>query len=136
MLKYAKRLFVFIGVYEKKSAVDLEILMERLQENYTKKAIAIEFNRKGDLLLSNFNEVSFYITFLKSKNELEGFFELARNFELVVHKNPVTTESLHKRYNQIKKSSPNLYKELHFIVAISIFEEMQKLHDMQIFSFQ
>jgi len=56
------KLFVFIGVFEKKSAVDLEILMERLQEKYTKKAIGIEFNRKGDLLLSNFNEVSFYIT--------------------------------------------------------------------------
>jgi hypothetical protein len=130
------KLFVFIGVFEKRSQNDLEILMASLKKKFEEEAIPIQFTRKGELLLSNFNNASFYITFLENKNELEDFYEMARNFELIIYKSPITFEGLQRRYEQVRYVQPNLYSEIHYTVGLSIFQEIDKFQNVQIFSFQ
>ncbi len=129
-------LFVFIGLPQNKSVLDLSILQQRLEEKYKADTIAIQFTRKDELLSANMGEVNFYISFLKNKDELNDWFQLAIDFELMLIKNPVTREQLLQRYDEIKKLSPNLYNKVHYATAISIFDTMNTFKEISIFSFQ
>ena len=119
-------LFVFIGLTQKNSDANLSILMERLNEKFEKDKLAISFSQKDELLSARFNEVSFYISFLKNKNELKEWKQMAKNFELKFNDKPVNKIELVTRYNSLQRSQSNLYKEIHFEIGISIIEEMEK----------
>ena len=129
-------MFVFIGIPENNPAPDLGILKERLDAKYKASEIAVPFTRKDELLTAELGEVSFYISFLKSKDELNDWYQLATDFELMLATSPVTKAELLQRYDELKRSLPNLYSKIHYATAISIFDEINKFKDVSIISFQ
>lgn len=61
---------------------------------------------------------------------------MAKDFELKFEKKPVDRKGLEKRYDKLKSSSSNLYKEIHYKIGLSIFEEMEKFSDVTIYAFE
>jgi hypothetical protein len=73
---------------------------------------------------------------LKTIDELNDWYQLAIDFELMLATNPVNRKELIERYDELKKSAPNLYNKIHYVTAISIFDEINTFDDVSIRSFQ
>src|SRR4051812_12341516 len=99
-LNMQSRLFVFIGLPNGNSDADLNILQERLNKRFSEGNVLLQFSRKEELLTGRYEGVNFYISILKSKNELPDWFEMAKNFELTVNLSKVNKEELSNRYNK------------------------------------
>jgi len=129
-------MFVFIGVTQNNLVPDLSIMHERLEEKYKENKIAVQFTREEELLKADLGDASFCISFLKNTEELNGWYQLAIDFELMLATNPVNRQELIDRYNELKKTAPNLYNKVHYATAISIFDEMNTFDGISIRSFQ
>ncbi len=130
------KLFVLIGLPNEKSNADLAILQERLNRRFSEGNILFEFTRKEELLSARYEGVNFYVSILKSKNELPGWFEMAKNFELTVNRSEVNEEELSKRYNKSSTRLPNLYDSVHYTIGKEIFNEINSFTGVSIYSFQ
>ena len=127
------RMFVFIGFHDKNSNASLNDLQENL--NIITKPF-LTFSRKKDLLFARFEEISSSVSLSKNKNELDDWIQLATDLELSIDLNELNRSKLDKRYELLKKSSPNLYSDIHFSLATAVFDEMTKFSSVTIYSFQ
>ena len=130
------RLFVLIGLPKEKSNADLGILHERLNRRFSEGNILLQFARKEELLSARYGGVNFYVSILKSKKELPDWFELAKNFELMVNKSEVDEEELSKRYKKAITRHPHLYDSFHYTIGKEIFNEINSFSGVSIYSFQ
>lgn len=130
------KLFVFIGLPGKTSDINLEVIKDRLESNFSKNNLLLTFNLKEELLSARLEDVTYYISFLNNKGELMDWYEMARNFELTVDKDPVSKKDLLKRYELLQKSNSSPYKKSHFATAELIMDELEKLEDVIFYSFQ
>jgi len=128
-------MFVFIGLREQRSAGDTELLLTRLDQSFSVNQIPINFTRKDELLDSVYDNVSFYVAFMKDKTELKDWLQMAKDFELTSKPNPIGNQDLEKRYYQKKKNSPELYQEIHYSIGEIIFTEMNKFLPVEIYLF-
>ncbi len=110
--------------------------MERLNEKLDNNKIPLSFSRKDELLSARLDGVSFYVSLLKSKNEINDWYQMAKDFELIFDKKPIDKATLLERYQRLGNSSSNPYTKIHFAVGISIIEEMEKFSNMRTYSFQ
>ena len=129
-------LFIFIGLAEDDSDASIELLKYRLDRKYEENEIHIQFTRKDELLSADFDDVTFHISFLKNKNELKDWFQLAIDFELQLEDEPITKTQLFDRYLELTASSFQLYKQIHYKIGLSIMDEMEKFSNLKIYSFQ
>ena len=129
-------MFVFAGLSGNNSDASLSVLLERLESKFKENEIAIQFTRKDELLLARFDKVSYYISFLKNKRELKDWYQMAKDFELVFEKKPVTRNELINRYNKLENLSSNLYKNIYYAIGLTIMEEMEKFSAVTIYAFQ
>jgi hypothetical protein len=129
-------LFVFIGLPKIGMVPEISILHQWLQEKYEADIIPVEFSREDELLSAKLGDVLFYISFLKNETDLEDWFQMAADFELMVASNPVSRQELLQRYEEIKTASPELYNKVHYSTALTIFDAMSGFKDISIFSFQ
>ena len=61
---------------------------------------------------------------------------MAKDFELVFEKKPVTRNELINRYNKLETLSSNLYKNIYYAIGLTIMEEMEKFSAVTIYAFQ
>jgi len=106
-----------------------------LEQRFAVKQIPISFTKKDELLTSRFDDVSFYVAFMKDKTELKDWLQMAKDFELTSKPNPIDSNGLEKRYHRKKKNSPDLYKEIHYSIGEIIFTEMNKFLPVEIYFF-
>jgi hypothetical protein len=130
------KLFVFAGLAGKNSNASLQILKERLESKLDEKGTPVNFDHTGELLSGELDDVSFYISFFKQKSELKDWFQMAKDFELSLEKKPVSRDILVKRYEELEKSSFDLYQKTHYTVGLLIIEEMTIFDDITVYSFQ
>jgi hypothetical protein len=135
-LKMQSLLFVFIGLPENNSDANLDVLTERLEKKFDNSGTAVHFTRKDELLSARLDDISYYVSILKSKNELKDWYQLAIDFELRLDKSPINKRALLQRYTELILSPSNLYEKVHFDVGLAIMEEMEKFTNTKIFSFQ
>jgi hypothetical protein len=128
-------MFVFTGLRDQRSTGDTNLLLTRLHQSFAVKQIPISFTKKDELLTSRFDDVSFYIAFMKDKTELKDWLQMAKDFELTSKANPIDSKGLEKRYHRKKKNSPDLYKEIHYSIGEIIFTEMNKFLPVEIYFF-
>lgn len=128
-------MFVFIGLPIDYSTVNLDVVLERLNQTFSNHGI-LQFTRKDELISLNFEDVRFYISFIKSSNEISDWVQMANDFELFVDLNAGSKETLEKKYKKSKKLFPKLYNDNHYSIAKDIFEELNKTTNMTIFTFQ
>ena len=129
-------MFVFIGVPANKLHVNLSSFSRRIAGKLNEKQIDMEFEDKGKLLVGNFNDASYYVSILQPKEALTEWYQMAIDFELKLEKKPITKDELKLRYTELKKSKLNPYEESHFTAGEIIFDEMEKISEMEIYSFQ
>jgi len=60
---------------------------------------------------------------------------MAEDFELTAKPNPVNVQGFEKRLAQKKYLSPELYKDIHYLIGMNIFAEMNSLNLSQIHFF-
>ena len=126
-------MFVFAGLQDQRSTGDTNLLLTRLDQIFAAEQIPISFTRKDELLNSEFDDVSFYVAFMKNKTELKDCLQMAKDFELTSKPNPIDIKGLEKRYHRKKKNSPGLYKEIHYSIGEIIFIEMNKFLPVEIY---
>jgi hypothetical protein len=56
--------------------------------------------------------------------------------ELSVDQSKLNKEKLSNRYENLKRSFPNLYEDLHYSLATKVFDKMNKFSNLFIYSFQ
>jgi hypothetical protein len=130
------RLFVFIGLQNDNLSNDLNKVLDKLNDRFSKANTSIQFVRKDKLVSTRIEGVSFYISLLTSRDEIDDWVQMATDFELTIDLSTVNKEILNERYEEMKKALPNLYTDIHYSVATSIFEEMNSLPGTSIYSFQ
>ena len=128
-------MFVFAGLQVDKSDHDLVILMDRLHKSFAEEQLSVSFAKKDNLLISRFDDVSFYVSIFSKKKELKDWFQMAEDFELTAYPNPVSASDLEERLTQKKVQSPELYKDTHYLIARNVFAEMDDLNLSQIYVF-
>jgi hypothetical protein len=128
--------FVFAGLRDARLTDDVQILMDRLNQNFAKQQLFVAFSRKEELLMSEFEDVSFFVSLFSNKRDLKDWFQMAKDFELTADPNPIDYKSLGKRYQQKKTTSPELYKEVHYLIGQTIFWEMSTFAPIEIYFFQ
>ena len=129
-------MFVFIGLRKNRLNVNLSVFSETLEKSLEKKEINMQFIEKEKLLLGRFSEVSYYVSFLTNKDDLKDWYRMAKDFELKIEKEVITRDKLLKRYTALFQAKSNQYQRIHFIIGETIFEEMDKLPNLLIYSFQ
>ena len=129
-------MFVFIGSPEDSLNVSLSALSERIEKRLREKKISIQFIEKEKLLIGRFDDVSYYVSFLRTKDELKDWYQMAKDFELIIERETITKDKLLKRYTKLARSNSNQYQRIHFLIGETIFEEMDKLPNLSIYSFQ
>ena len=129
-------MFVFIGSPEDSLNVSLSAFSERIEKRLREKKISIQFIEKEKLLIGRFDDVSYYVSFLRTKDELKDWYQMAKDFELIIERETITKDKLLKRYTKLARSNSNQYQRIHFLIGETIFEEMDKLPNLSIYSFQ
>jgi hypothetical protein len=129
-------MFVFAGLRESSSADDIQVLMNRLNQNFAEQKLVVKFTRKELLLIANFDDVQFYVSLFSKNKELRDWFKMAKDFELVADPNPIDDEGLSKRYEKKKIASPELYNDIHYLIGQIIFSEISKFDPVNIYLFQ
>lgn len=129
------KMFVFIGFPKEYSVINLDIELAKLNKRFSNNN-ALHFSRKDKLISAEFDDVSFYISFPQSKTEISAWIQLAIDFELSIDLNVTSREVLEKRYDESKKQFPMLYDDIHYSIAKDIFEEITKIPDLTVVSFQ
>lgn len=128
-------MFVFAGLRDQRSTGDTKLLLERLEQRFADQQIPISFTRKDELLTSEFEDVSFYVAFLKREKELKDWFQMAEDFELTATPNPIDEDGLNSRNKQKKLDSPTIYTDTHYTIGKAIFAEMNKFSPITIYLF-
>ena len=77
-------MFVFIGSPEDSLNVSLSAFSERIEKRLREKKISIQFIEKEKLLIGRFDDVSYYVSFLRTKDELKDWYQMAKDFELII----------------------------------------------------
>lgn len=129
-------MFVFAGLQSAESTPDLSELGQRIETSAQLTGIEISLTQQGDLLNTSLNDVSYYISFAKNKEELKDWYTMAKDFELTIEKKPVTKQELIKRYINLRDSNTNPYPDINFKLGEIIFEEMEKSPGITIYAFQ
>lgn len=96
------KMFVFIGFPHDYSVVNLDTELDKLNRKFSNNN-SLHFSRKDKLISADFDDVSFYISFPKSKTEISDWIQLAKDFELSIDLNATSMEALEKRYEESKK---------------------------------
>src|SRR5437762_8131776 len=117
-------MFVFIGSPEDSLNVSLSAFSERIEKRLREKKISIQFIEKEKLLIGRFDDVSYYVSFLRTKDELKDWYQMAKDFELIIERETITKDKLLKRYTKITKSNSNKYKRIHLLIVETIIEEI------------
>ena len=130
------KLFLFVGVPDKNSDATLDKLEERLKAKVLPNGTVISFKRKDKLLSARLEDTSYYITVLSNNEDIKDYYKMAKDFELNYDKKPVNRQELINRYTILKSSSSNLYKDIHYNIALEIFDEMETLQNQVIYAFQ
>lgn len=129
------KMFVFIGFPQDYSVINLDTELEKLNQRFSNND-SLHFTRKDKLISADFDDVNFYISFPKSKTEISDWIQLAKDFELSIDLNATSREVLEKRYEESKKLMPMLYDDIHYSIAKDIFEEITKIPDVTVVTFQ
>ncbi len=130
------KMFVFVGLSDQNTFPELSTLLKTLNESALLLEHSILFTLSDKLLRARFNDVSYYISYMKSKEEIADWIQLANDSELSGSLLALTENSVDERYNQLKRSHPDLYTDIHFLVAKQLFREMSMFSDLRIISFQ
>ena len=129
------RMFVFIGVPNLKSQATISEIEERLKFEFST-SDKFEFTRKDKLLISQYNDVSYYISVLESKKELKDWTQMAKDFELSSDLTILTENSIDERYDKLRITKPGLYSETEYSIAMTIFKAIGRFDSLDIISFQ
>ena len=86
-------MFVFIGSPEDSLNVSLSALSERIEKRLREKKISIQFIEKEKLLIGRFDDVSYYVSFLRTKDELKDWYQMAKDFELIIERETITKDN-------------------------------------------
>jgi hypothetical protein len=111
----------------------LPILLERLHKSLSEQQVSVSFTKKDKLLTSKFEDVSFYISIFSEENEVKDWYQIANDFELTTKPNPIKNDDFDNRVKQKKIKSPELYKDVHYLIGWTIYSEMQKLELSKIY---
>lgn len=130
------KLFVFVGLPIENPETELQVLMETLNKKFTDQNIPITFSQKAALLTGRIYETAFHITFIKTKNEIRDYYEMADNFNMSFDRKAVSSKELAKRYSLLEASSRNLYQPIHYAIGLAIINEIEKLSGISIYAFQ
>ena len=128
-------MFVLTGFKKDKSPVDLQNLMDKLNQSFIDQSLPIKFDRKDELLLARHNDVSFYVSLFDNERDVKEEFQMAKDFELSAKPNPVDEQAFNKRCHKKRSNSPGLYKDIHYSIANSIFNEMNSISNLAIYFF-
>jgi len=130
-------IFMFIGLTDNNIESQLDMLQEGLNSVLVKNKILSQFNRSEEILLmSELDDVSFYVSLVNTETELEEWIQMAKDFELSIDLSEVNNQNLIKRYESLKKRLPALYSDIHYTLAKIIFEEMNTFPGIQVYSFE
>jgi hypothetical protein len=121
------RLFVFTGISKDRGAECLSHLHTTLNQIFAANELPLQFAIKDKLLRARFHDVSFYISIFPGENEVDDFYEMAKNFQLPTKPNPIDKVVFEKRLVEKKVELPTLYTDAHYLVARTIFTEVNKL---------
>ena len=130
------KMFVFIGLLAEAPGGNLENLLDKLNNKFSKTNPKYEFTKKDNLISARIDDVPFYISFLNEIDEMDDWIQMAKDFELSIELNQLNKEILTKRYEKVKSLLPDLYSINHYSVAKDIFEEMSTYPAIKIYSFQ
>lgn len=130
------KVFVFIGLPNSKSAPTTDELQDKLQLELSTNGKALQFSKKDKLLTSRYNDVSYYVSVLNSKNELKDWLKMAKDFELSSDKSSLTEKTINDRYNKLRITKPTLYSETEYSIAMTIFNTLKQCTCLEIISFQ
>ena len=130
------KMFVFIGVPNSKSVPTTDELLDKLQLKLSNADKGLQFSKKDKLLISRFNDVSYYVSILNSKNELKDWLKMAKDFELSSDNSSLTTKAIAGRYDKLRITKPNLYSETDYAIAMTIYNTLDQFTGLDIISFQ
>lgn len=130
------KMFVFIGVPNSKPVPTTDELQDRLQFQFSSTDISLQFLKKDKLLTCRCNDVSYYVSILNSKKELKDWLQMAKDFELSPDTTSLTEKTISDRYDRLRITKPNLYSEIEYSIAETIFNAMKQFAQLDIISFQ
>src|SRR6188768_1785520 len=96
------KMFVFVGLSDQNTFPELSTLLKSLNESSLLLEHSILFTLNDRLLIARFNEVSYYISYMKSKEEIADWIQLANDSELSGGLVALTESLVDERYNQLK----------------------------------
>lgn len=129
-------MFVFIGVPKSLSAPTIDELQDKLQFELSTTDKTLQFSKSDRLLTARYNDISYYVSILTSKNELKDWLKMAKNFELSLDKSNLTDKTITDRYNKLRITKPTLYSETDYSIAMAIFNTLNQFTGLEIISFQ
>ena len=129
-------MFIFLGLRQDLPNLNIETFADGLREKLKGSKMPMVLTTKDNLITGHFEDASYYISFLDKANELKDWYKMAKDFELKVERKSVFKKDLLNRYESLIHSSANLYKREHFSIGLLIFEELEKLPNVEIYSFQ
>ena len=121
-------MFVFAGLKRGEAIDSLPILLEKLNKIFSGQQLFLSFTRKDKLLTSRFGDVSFYISIFNDEKEVKDWYQMAKDFELTSKPNPIDNVNFEKRLTDKKLRLPALYKDDHYLIAKTIYAEIEKLN--------
>jgi len=130
-------MFVFVGLLEKVNEQDLLLIVQNLNRMCTGSDLHAHasFSLNDKLISCEFEGTTYYVSLIDEEEELEEYVELAQNFELAVDLNTLTKENIAERYDQMKEAKSDFYKNEHFALGQVIFQELDKMNEIKIYSF-
>jgi hypothetical protein len=126
-------MFVFVGLKENKIEQDIIALSEKFQQIFEKRKLPIKFIKKDELLHARFDNVSFYVSIIRNKEELKDWTEITEDAELDGHQQPVDEVEFIECKNRKKIKNPTLYNEQHYSIAKTIFDSLNNFGQMEIY---
>lgn len=130
----ASLIFLFAGLKGKHSDADIDMLFERLKRKFKENGIAIQLNKKNELIYTVFENVRYYISFLKKKIELKDWNKLGEDAGVTFDKEYTSRDKLFRQYNGLSNSPNNPYQKIHFTIGLAIFEEMGRFKEVDIYT--
>ena len=88
---------------------------------------------KDKLLNARFENVSYYVSLIRDKNEIKDWTKMAKDFELDGNKQPVDEVEFLECNNRKKIKNPAFYSDQHYSIAETIFDSLNNFSEMEIY---
>jgi len=128
-------MFVFIGLPDKNEVDHFPDLQSRLNESLNNVVPGLSAVRKEHLFTVRHDNATIYAALMKTETEMKDWRKMAKDFELTIDRNELSSVSLDERLTKIRKAFPDLYKEVHYDIARATFDAMDGLSNLKTYAF-